>query len=296
MKEPVYIIIPVFNRKQTTLTCLERLKASGDLFAYHVVIVDDASTDGTAAAIAQQYPEAEIITGSGDLWWTGAMALGMTYAISQQAQHLIWLNDDCIPAPGVLSGLVEYMRAHPNTVVAPACYAGSPDAPKIINNGFTGRQKIEATPGEITPVEGMSGWCVGLPATVVNTIGVPDAHRFPHYSGDDMYTLKATRAGFDACLIGHFAVTLIGPVRTTSDLRQYVRPGLTPIQTFQSLFWHKKSPYRLPTKWFCFIERYGFLTGLSLFCLKASLWIEQWFALQVRVWFGQLTMTQKPNN
>ena len=50
-KENVYIIIPVHNRKAITLQCLNTLKNNGDLGQYHVVVVDDGSTDGTAEAI-----------------------------------------------------------------------------------------------------------------------------------------------------------------------------------------------------------------------------------------------------
>lgn len=292
-KEPVYIIIPVYNRKQTTLDCLERLKHSGDLQRFHVLIVDDGSTDGTGEAIAHQYPEAEVITGSGNLWWTGAIALGMKYAYEQDAEYVFWLNDDCIPAQDTLSGLVRYMQSHPNTFVAPACYAGEPGSLKIINNGFIGRQKIEAIPGEITPVEGMSGWCVGLPDTVIKKLGLPDFHRFPHYTGDDIYTLQATRSGFNACLVGYLKVTLVGPVRTTLDLRNYVRPGLTPLKTFKSVFLNKKSPYRLLTRLYYFLERYGPIKGNIFFLLKAGLWIEKWIYWQVKVWLGQYEMIEK---
>ncbi len=60
-KEPVYILIPVHNRKQTTLACLGVLGQNGDLERYHVVIVDDGSTDGTAEAIHSLYPDITIL-------------------------------------------------------------------------------------------------------------------------------------------------------------------------------------------------------------------------------------------
>jgi len=41
MKQSVYIIIPVHNRKALTLACLENLKTNGDLQKYHVIVVDD---------------------------------------------------------------------------------------------------------------------------------------------------------------------------------------------------------------------------------------------------------------
>jgi GT2 family glycosyltransferase len=72
-KQSIYIIIPVHNRKQITIACLENLNACDDLQKYHVIVVDDGSTDGTAEAIRSQYPIVEILTGDGNLWWTGAI-------------------------------------------------------------------------------------------------------------------------------------------------------------------------------------------------------------------------------
>ena len=66
VKEPVYIIIPVHNRKQITLKCLENLDKSGDLQQYHVVVVDDGSTDGTTEAINNLFPDVKVLPGDGN--------------------------------------------------------------------------------------------------------------------------------------------------------------------------------------------------------------------------------------
>lgn len=284
LKEPVYIIIPVHNRKTTTLACLENLKKCGDLQRYYVVIVDDASTDGTAAAINTLYPEATVLPGNGDLWWTGAMAQGMQYAYEQGAEYFFWLNDDCTPEFDTLPRLVEFLKTHPDTIVAPTCYTNESNLLIKHHNGFQGRKSCAANPGEVIFVDGMSGWCVGIPAAVFRKIGSPDAKRFPHYSGDDTYILRATRAGFKACVIGDIKVTLVGPVHPKLDFRSYFHPNQAPTSTFQALFWSKKSPYRLQTKFFYFMERYGLLLGMFLFLTKLILWLGQGVWLQFALW------------
>lgn len=281
-KEPVHIITPVHNRKETTLACLENLKQCGDLQRYHMVIVDDGSIDGTKAAIHSLYPEVTVLPGNGNLWWTGAMAQGMQYAYEQGAEYFIWLNDDCIPALDTLPRLVEFMKTHPDTLVAPTCYADESNSlTKNHHNGFQGRKGCAANPGEVIFVDGMSGWCVGIPASVFRKIGPPDAKKFPHYSGDDMYIFKATRSGFKACLIGDIQVTLCGAVHEKLDFQNYFHPGLTPTTTFQALFWSKKSPYRLPTKFFYFTEKHGAFLGMLLFLTKLISWLGQWARLQL---------------
>ena len=285
-KESVYIIIPVYNRKSTTLKCLNHLKKCGNLQQYHVVVVDDGSTDGTKEAIATLYPEVKVLEGNGDLWWTGAMAKGMEYAYQQGAEYFIWLNDDCLPAANTLKEMVKFMRLNPNTLVAPSCYSEESNLRQIQHNGFHGRQGCAANPGEVINVDGMSGWCVGIPSAVYEKIGVPDAKKFPHYSGDDIYTFQATQTGFKACLIGDLQATLFGSVHENLRFQDYFKPGSTPAKTFKSLFLNKKSPYRLSTKFFFCLEKYGLLKGILLFITKLISWLGKWMKLQLILQFN----------
>lgn len=279
--EPVYIIIPVYNRKETTLQCLQHLESCGDLQRYHILVVDDNSTDGTQEAIANSYPEVKVLDGNGDLWWTGAMAKGMKYAYRQGAEYFIWLNDDCLPAPKTIEKMLAFMESNPDTLVAPSCYSKNENSQQIQHNGFYGRHSCAAEPGEIIKVEGMSGWCVGMPSAVYESIGAPNAKKFPHYSGDDMYILQATKAGFKACLIGDYQATLFGSVHDKLDFKDYFEPGLNPAKTFESLFVNKKSPYRLLTRFFAFRERYGKFKGTLFFTMKLLIWLAKWLRLQL---------------
>jgi GT2 family glycosyltransferase len=279
--QTVYAIIPVYNRKDTTLTCLQHLKKCGYLQIYHIVVVDDASTDGTVEAIHHQYPEVTVLPGNGNLWWTGAIALGMDYACTKGAKYIFWLNDDCLPEDTTLPMMLEFMETHPNALVAPTCYARQSNSLVKTHNGFQGRKSFAAEPGEVIPVDGMSGWCVGMPASVFHKIGSPNISKYPHYAGDDMYTLKATRSGYSAFLLGKAKANLIGQVHPKLDFKKHFDTHSTPLETFQSLFWSKKSPYRLATQYFRHTERYGLILGLPIFLFKLISWLGQWLRYQL---------------
>lgn len=280
-----YIVIPVHNRKVTTLNCLDHLQKNGDLDECQVVIVDDGSTDGTTEAISSRYPGIIVLAGNGDLWWTGGIAMGMEYAHDQGAEFIIWLNDDCLPEPGTLSKLVAFMESHPSSLAAPTCYAGSLNG-EAQHNGFKGRTGCNAIRGEVLKVDGLSGWCAAMPASVVERVGLPNIKRFPHYSGDDIYTLQVTKAGYGAYLLGDLAAVLYGPVHAKLALRDYFKPGLKPGKILRSIFWDKKSPYRLPTRFFVMAERYGWIRGLPLFTTKLLTWLVQYVRFQLVLWIN----------
>jgi GT2 family glycosyltransferase len=277
MPDLVYIIIPVHNRKHITIACLEHLKSTGALSRYNVVVVDDASTDGTAKAIQQFYPDVHILFGDGDLWWTGAIAKGMEYAIQQGAKYLFWLNDDCIPRPDALPVMLEFMQTHKNALVGAACYCLDSSSP--FPTGFRGRTTLVAYPDQTMLVDGVSGYCVGIPAIAIAKIGLPDAKRFPHYGGDGMYTRKATRQGFQVYILGKAKVKLVGEVKPPHQFHDSFRASKF---NLGFVFWSKKSPFYLPFQFWHHIDKYGWILGLLLFLAKLSRWTCQWLWMKVK--------------
>jgi GT2 family glycosyltransferase len=213
----VCILIPVHNRKNITLKCLQTLQWIGDLARYQIVIIDDASMDGTAAAIQTMYPSITLLTGNGNLWWTGAIALGMEFAYTQGAQYIIWLNDDCELLPNTLSALVQFCQEHPGAIAgAQGFVTNQPD-----QLAFGGKRKtwqgyryIKAEPNQICPCDLLSGNIVCIPRAVIQKIGYPDIKRTPHYGGDSLYLLRAQKAGFEIFVDGRYpAISLPGESR-----------------------------------------------------------------------------------
>jgi len=273
MKQSVYIIIPVHNRKAFTLACLENLKTNGDLQKYQVIVVDDGSSDRTAEEVVGNYPEVTILKGDGNLWWTGAIALGMQYAYDQGATNFIWLNDDCLLETNTLDLIVEFLRSHPNAIVGAACYPS--ESGLLVETGFRGKNRIKALENEVVEVDGLSGYCVGISASIFKEIGAPDANKFRQYTGDGMYTLKATRAGFKAYILGKAKVNLVAEQDPIHNFSHYVQKAKN--RNLKSIFWNYKSPYHLPTQFYYHTYKYGFLMGLPLFTAKLFSWLVRFY-------------------
>ncbi|MBU3702090.1 MAG: glycosyltransferase, partial [Acidimicrobiia bacterium] len=107
---PVWAVIASHNRREATLRCLRSLaaqRAEGWTMA-QVVLVDDGSSDGTAEAIADEFPQVVVHRNpAGDLYWARAMAVGAQLAIERGADALWMVNDDVEFDPDALARTVQ---------------------------------------------------------------------------------------------------------------------------------------------------------------------------------------------
>lgn len=199
---PIAIVIPVHNRREITLRCLAGLEGDG-VFAWATVyVVDDGSTDGTGEAVHTRFPLATVLTGDGNLWWGGAIRLGMQTACEHGATCLVWLNDDCLPASGTLRLLADHALRTGGLATG---WAETPSGGRY--GGFRKtHQGLQAAtpppPGGVLACDAAGGNCVAIARPVVDAIGLPDAARLPHALLDVDYLLTATRAGFGLDLLG----------------------------------------------------------------------------------------------
>jgi glycosyltransferase involved in cell wall biosynthesis len=275
-KEPVYIIIPVHNRKVVTLKCLETLKTNGDLERYYTVVVDDGSTDGTSETIMEKYPDVIILYGDGNLWWTGAIKLGMEYAYEQGAQYFIWLNDDCIVPLQTIGNLVAYSYQHPKSIVGTQGY--HLESPNTISfGGYLTRNSLselltkslvisqDCRTFSPKPYDILNGNLVCLPREIIHAVGFPNPKQCLHYFGDFIYTAKAKQKGF------HLIVQDFGNVydRCLNKSYAYFKKWMfikgEPLLPLKSIFLMPQSIIYYKVNFLYFKVLYGLPKGLVYF-------------------------------
>ena len=59
-------------------------------------IVDDGSTDGTAEAIAEEFPEVVVVPGDGDLWFTEGTNVGVREALKWEPDYILMFKDGVV--------------------------------------------------------------------------------------------------------------------------------------------------------------------------------------------------------
>ena len=195
------IVIPVHNRRATTLRCLETLQRLGAMDWAGVIVTDDGSGDGTGDAIRNRFPGVTILTGDGNLWWTGAIVRGMEHALARGAELIFWLNDDCLPAAGTLERLAQHAAARQGVAVGQAFTpAGLRYGAYLRTAG--GLRAIHAGPGEVLACDTFCGNCVCFPRALVERVGLPDTRSFPQTFGDSDYGLRLRRLGVPMEVLG----------------------------------------------------------------------------------------------
>ena len=203
----VAAVIPVYNRRETTLQglrSLSRIDLTGiDL---RIFVVDDASTDGTAEAIERDFPEVAVVRGSGNLHYAGGTNAGIVAAQDWQPHYYLLMNDDSIFHEQFLRRLVDTARNNPRSVVGALLLLW--DKPHRVfqvgqkwstaNGGWVIPEDLTAFNVGTEPfdVECVVGNCTLVPAEAVAQCGVMDAERFPHGWGDAQYFMRLRKAGW----------------------------------------------------------------------------------------------------
>lgn len=110
------IVVPVHGPCQATLACLRALAAHPPAAPWEVILVDDGSSDDTAAWMTQ----VEGLRYHRRAAKAGFIAACNDGAAQARGEFLVFLHNDTIPQPGWLDALLATFDAHPDTGVAVA--------------------------------------------------------------------------------------------------------------------------------------------------------------------------------
>lgn len=203
----VFIILVNWNGKNVTLECLRSLK--GVSYAnYRMVVVDNASTDGSAAAIRDAYPDVTVIEMSENLRFAGGTNAGIRNGLENGGELFLLLNNDTTVATDFLSTMVTRILTDRTIgMVSPKIYYHDDPTRVWFAGGaismWTGTMKhlgIRKPDNDLydtsRKIDYATGCCVLTKREVIERVGILD-ESFHIYSEDADWSERIRRAGYD---------------------------------------------------------------------------------------------------
>jgi len=127
------IVIVTFNSAADIGTCLESIPAAARHTDYDVIVVDNASADGTAALVRERWPHVRVVDAGGNLGFARANNLGIR---ATAGELVLLLNPDAVPGDDAIDRLVAVLDEMPGVAVA---------GPRIVDEADT-VQEVELEP------------------------------------------------------------------------------------------------------------------------------------------------------
>lgn len=118
MKKPsVAIIIINWNSYDYTYDCINSLgKIHYD--SAEIILVDNASTDDSVTRLRQKFPSIHFVLNEENLGFTGGNNVGIEYALQNEYDYLLLLNNDTFVQPDFLSVLINSIDGKPEFAAA----------------------------------------------------------------------------------------------------------------------------------------------------------------------------------
>jgi GT2 family glycosyltransferase len=204
------------NRREDTLACLASLAAS-TYPALDVIVLDNASTDGSVDAIGAAFPQVRVIGLTENLGYAGNNNVGIQAALDGGADWVFVLNEDTVMAPDCIEALVAAGQQSPRIGMAgPRIYHYEP--PTMIQSAggyLTGAWKsghlraneyedeaavgagVQAAGASQAPylVEWITGCAMLVRRSAIEQVGMIDA-RFFYYWEETDWCRRVGQAGW----------------------------------------------------------------------------------------------------
>lgn len=196
------VIIVNWNGRALLGPCLEALRRQ-TYRDFEIILVDNASTDGSPAWVSAHYPEARVVVNERNLGFAAGNNVGLGIA---RGEFLVLLNNDTEAAPGFLEALVDTVRMDPATgmVAGVLVFAHRPD--RIASAGirmqwdgvaldYLAGRRCRALPGAPIEIFGPSGGAALYRRAMLQEVG-PFRPEFFFYLEDADLAWRGQLAGW----------------------------------------------------------------------------------------------------
>jgi ATP-binding cassette, subfamily B, bacterial len=246
------VIVVTFGKPLLARLCLESVLTLTEHPSFELIVVDNASSDGTAeyvAGLAERRPEVTAILNDANLGFPAACNQGLKRA---GGDVLVLMNDDTLASPGWLGGLERHLADPAVGLVGPVTnrIGNEADIPVPYDTwgGFLefAKQRAVECAGAGSDIPMLAMFCLGMRRDAYERIGPIDDRFEIGMLEDDDYAARANAAGYrlrcaEDVLIHHFGEASFG--------------SLVPTGEYARVLAHNRSRYE--QKWGVAWEPYG---------------------------------------
>ena len=197
----VTAIVLSWNGREDTLACLESLRG------VDTIVVDNGSADGSADAVAERFPDVELIRAGVNLGFAGGNNVGIRRALDRGADWVVLVNNDATVADDLVAAVVAAAGRHPGAGALAGkvylddppdmlWYAGGSFEPRI---GYSGRvrgagRRDDGSYDEETDVDWGTGALLAVSREAIERVGLLDEELFAYLEDVD-WCLRIRDAG-----------------------------------------------------------------------------------------------------
>jgi len=123
MQTSLGIVIVSYNTRGLLRDALQSVYASRGPFSFEVCVVDNASPDGSAAMVAEEFPQVKLVANDQNVGYPaannqGLRALGFDAPAVTAPDFALLLNPDTVVPPDGLANMLDFMAEHPDAGAA----------------------------------------------------------------------------------------------------------------------------------------------------------------------------------
>jgi len=210
------IIISSYTAREVLANCLESIYQHPPRESYEIIVVDDASTDGTSDMVRARFPQVRLLRNEVNRHYTASNNWAMDEACGQ---YLCLLNNDTIVLPQAFDRMLAFLRETPDAGavgsrllnedgstqwsikplpdLGAALFGGRSIMIRMFPNNFFTRRRILHLDRDMTQPSTagyISGAAKMIPRRVIDEVGHLESRLFYHVDAD--YCKRIADAGY----------------------------------------------------------------------------------------------------
>jgi len=212
------VIISTYNAREVLADCLRSIYENPPSEPHEIIVVDDASADGTSDMVRTRFPEVRLLRNEVNRHYTYSNNRAVELA---RGQYLHLLNNDTIVLPQAFDRMLAFLRGHPEAGavgsrllnedgttqwsvkslpnLGSALFGGRSIITRMFPNNPYSRKRLLHLDRDMTKpfIAGyVSGASKMMPRKVVDEIGCLDDRMFYHVDAD--YCKRIADAGYES--------------------------------------------------------------------------------------------------